>query len=313
MDEQEFVRPAGLKARLCGIMGEVGYIPKRGKNTAQNYDYVMAADIAGAMAKLMNKWGLVMYPTAEHLEWETRETSKGTAMFVCRASMAYLLANVDSDEQVLIPSTGEGMDTGDKAIYKARTAALKYALIQTFLIAAGDDPEDEEEDKELKSQGGVKVATKPAHPACPLCGNAQSIIKSKPEYGGGWLCYDKKGGCGAKFRDDDDRLAASVPRRPDNRDTMGGVGSVATATDTVVRPEDTILQTPNREVITADQLAQLEEWAAEFGTNIEAMVKQYAMSDKAIRSLADLTPANYLHAEKVFEAKRAKARRLNGG
>lgn len=35
---------------------------------------------------------------------------------------------------------------------------------------------------------------------CPSCGKP-AIIKGKQEYGGGWLCYTKKGGCGAKFAD----------------------------------------------------------------------------------------------------------------
>lgn len=35
---------------------------------------------------------------------------------------------------------------------------------------------------------------------CPDCG-AEAIIKGKREYGGGWICFNKKGGCGAKFPD----------------------------------------------------------------------------------------------------------------
>ncbi|HEX8680723.1 MAG TPA: hypothetical protein VF707_00315, partial [Ardenticatenaceae bacterium] len=35
---------------------------------------------------------------------------------------------------------------------------------------------------------------------CPHC-NKPTIIKGREEYGGGWLCFVKKGGCGAKFRD----------------------------------------------------------------------------------------------------------------
>ena len=35
---------------------------------------------------------------------------------------------------------------------------------------------------------------------CPKCENA-TIIKGKEEYGGGWLCYRKKGGCGEKWPD----------------------------------------------------------------------------------------------------------------
>lgn len=36
--------------------------------------------------------------------------------------------------------------------------------------------------------------------ACPDCG-ATAIIKGKADYGGGWLCFAKKGGCGAKWPD----------------------------------------------------------------------------------------------------------------
>lgn len=35
---------------------------------------------------------------------------------------------------------------------------------------------------------------------CPACGKA-TIIKGKAEYGGGWICFTKKSGCGAKFEE----------------------------------------------------------------------------------------------------------------
>lgn len=35
---------------------------------------------------------------------------------------------------------------------------------------------------------------------CPSCGK-ETIIKGKEEYGGGWVCLAKRGGCGAKFGD----------------------------------------------------------------------------------------------------------------
>ncbi|KKL19998.1 hypothetical protein LCGC14_2459880 [marine sediment metagenome] len=35
---------------------------------------------------------------------------------------------------------------------------------------------------------------------CPDCGT-ESVIKPKKEYGGGWLCWAKKGGCGSKWED----------------------------------------------------------------------------------------------------------------
>jgi len=41
---------------------------------------------------------------------------------------------------------------------------------------------------------------------CPKCEAEDTIIKGKEEYGGGWLCYGKKGGCGAKFKDGDPEI-----------------------------------------------------------------------------------------------------------
>jgi nitrite reductase/ring-hydroxylating ferredoxin subunit len=35
---------------------------------------------------------------------------------------------------------------------------------------------------------------------CPECGQ-DAIIKGRAEYGGGWVCFAKKGGCGAKWKD----------------------------------------------------------------------------------------------------------------
>jgi len=43
-----------------------------------------------------------------------------------------------------------------------------------------------------------KYRYRQAERVCPSCGKA-TIIKGKAEYGGGWVCFTKKGGCGTKF------------------------------------------------------------------------------------------------------------------
>lgn len=39
-----------------------------------------------------------------------------------------------------------------------------------------------------------------ANLVCPTCGE-EAVIKGKEQFGGGWLCWAKKGGCGAKWED----------------------------------------------------------------------------------------------------------------
>lgn len=52
---------------------------------------------------------------------------------------------------------------------------------------------------------------------CPLCGK-ESIIKGKAEYGGGWLCWAKKDGCGAKFAAGDPAIEGQRTDRVENSD-----------------------------------------------------------------------------------------------
>lgn len=44
---------------------------------------------------------------------------------------------------------------------------------------------------------------------CPDCG-LPAIIKGKAEYGGGWVCFKKKGGCGSKWADGDPVIEQQV-------------------------------------------------------------------------------------------------------
>ena len=56
-----------------------------------------------------------------------------------------------------------------------------------------------------------------AERTCPHCGRA-TIIKGKAEYGGGWICFQRKGGCGAKFADQDSAIISQSVGRVENPD-----------------------------------------------------------------------------------------------
>ena len=52
---------------------------------------------------------------------------------------------------------------------------------------------------------------------CPSCGK-EAIIKGKEEFGGGWICFKKKGGCGEKFDDGDDAIESQSGGKVENPD-----------------------------------------------------------------------------------------------
>lgn len=63
----------------------------------------------------------------------------------------------------------------------------------------------------------AKYAYRQGDRLCPKCGKA-TIIKGRAEYGGGWLCFAKKGGCGAKFAENAPEITSQKVGRQDNPD-----------------------------------------------------------------------------------------------
>jgi len=50
---------------------------------------------------------------------------------------------------------------------------------------------------------------------CPECGE-ETIIKGKKEFGGGWLCYKKKGGCGKKWTDAESPFSGATAEKAEH-------------------------------------------------------------------------------------------------
>lgn len=60
---------------------------------------------------------------------------------------------------------------------------------------------------------------------CPACGEA-AIIRGKEEYGGGYLCFRKRGGCGAKFTIDDPAITEQQAGRVLNENIADQVNTI---------------------------------------------------------------------------------------
>lgn len=135
-----------LKQKLAEVRRRIGYIQKRGLNERFNYSYVMAADLAGAVGDTLAELEVVVVPRLESISHESLSPNQGYPDRLTRVVMTYTFMDVNSAEELTVKVPGEGRDPGDKGPYKAMTGALKYALLQSFLIATGDDPEDERAD-----------------------------------------------------------------------------------------------------------------------------------------------------------------------
>jgi hypothetical protein len=60
---------------------------------------------------------------------------------------------------------------------------------------------------------------------CPECGKT-AIVKGKAEYGGGWVCFKKQDGCGAKFSDGDPAIERQEVGRVENADIFDQINTI---------------------------------------------------------------------------------------
>ena len=86
---------------------------------------------------------------------------------------------------------------------------------------------------------------------CPHC-NKPTIIKGREEYGGGWLCFTKKGGCGAKFRDGDESIESQVVGHVPNPDIADQVNTVQKMAQKRALVQATLLAVNASEFFTQD-------------------------------------------------------------
>jgi hypothetical protein len=71
----------------------------------------------------------------------------------------------------------------------------------------------------------TKYRYREAQRICPSCQQA-AIIKGREEYGGGWICFKKKGGCGAKYSTGDAAIEGQTVGRIFNPDIADQVNTI---------------------------------------------------------------------------------------
>lgn len=136
---------------------EKGILKKGGKNEFDRYTYFTEAQYKELFTELFSDHGLEM--KFDELEYQTFEgTEKQANGRMPRLEFSLIDIETGFSEDTTI--TGEGIDKGDKAGYKAYTGALKYFLANTFMVATGDDAEKDSPDNKMNTVTEKKASPK---------------------------------------------------------------------------------------------------------------------------------------------------------
>lgn len=146
-----------LVKKLSEVMKQVKYIEKKGYNKFHKYKYATESDVAEKVREVLAEQNVLMMPSLINHTSRNHTTAAGKTEYIVTVDMEFHFYDGDSGEQLTFRMSGEGQDSGDKAMYKAVTGAQKYALMKVFMIPTGDDPEaddtvDERNDNSSSNQ-----------------------------------------------------------------------------------------------------------------------------------------------------------------
>lgn len=128
------------KNALRKALKEKGVLKKGGVNDYDKYSYFSEAQYKELFTELFSDAGLELsFNELEYTLFAGSEKQANGRM----PKLEFILTDIETGFSEATTITGEGIDKGDKAGYKAYTGALKYYLANTFMVATGDDPEKE--------------------------------------------------------------------------------------------------------------------------------------------------------------------------
>lgn len=128
--------------KILEAMKEMGRVDKDGYNDFQKYAYVSEANMIEAIRDKVMAAGLIIVPSQiSCLSQPVPSSGEKSQKYLTEVCTEYTIIDTDSGDSLTVKFFGQGMDSGDKGVYKATTGANKYFLMKTFMIPTGDDPE----------------------------------------------------------------------------------------------------------------------------------------------------------------------------
>ena len=128
-----------IYADLAKVMRSVDHVGKGDFNSHQKFSFRGIDGVLNAVGPALREHNVVVYPRLHDVAYEEVKTSGGKASTACRVVVDYIFASVDGST-VETRVAAESWDTGDKAMPKAMSVAMRTALIQALALPT-DEPD----------------------------------------------------------------------------------------------------------------------------------------------------------------------------
>ena len=149
-----------IYADLAKVMRSVDHVGKNDVNNHQHFSFRGIDGVLNAVGPALREHNVVVYPRLHDVAYEEVKTSGGKASTACRVVVDYVFASVDGST-VETRVAAESWDTGDKAMPKAMSVAMRTALIQALALPTDEpDPDSFTYTREAADEKNERVAAK---------------------------------------------------------------------------------------------------------------------------------------------------------
>lgn len=126
-----------LDTALAKAYADIKKIDKNGKNTFQKYKFVQSEDVLAMVRPILHAHDIAFYPSAKNITFTDLSTNAGKLNRHCFIEFEFTLSH--AGESRVCTWYGEALDTSDKCVNKAQTAAVKTFLMKLFLLSTADE------------------------------------------------------------------------------------------------------------------------------------------------------------------------------
>lgn len=154
-----------IHKRMLAVMQNIGAVSKDAVNTQQGFKFRGIDQLINASHPAFLKAGVFCTPEVLDRKEVLKDVTRSNGKPGVDKHVSLLVKfTFWAEDGTFVSSTiaAEGVDSGDKATNKALSAALKYALIQTFSVPTEDMEDSDKTTIELGTER-TKVSAAPLH------------------------------------------------------------------------------------------------------------------------------------------------------
>ena len=163
---------------MAAVMEDCGAVAKNDRNEKQKYRYRGIDAVMNALNPALRKNKVFVVPEVLEQSREERQSREGNTLIYSITKVKYMFYAEDGSS-VSAVVIGEGMDSGDKSMNKAMSAAFKYACFQAFCIPT-EEMQDSEKDSPEVMPRTPRERAEEVYPARAIMVEAIKNVSKKP-------------------------------------------------------------------------------------------------------------------------------------